>query len=243
MRPLTVSHQYHYLPEQIDDGAQLLHNAPIRDFSSPFEQISPEIHIDHRKPPSSVYSLTESYAPDATERHPFDASTRSNEAYEPLSPYNHRSLRQKTLSSNLVSDESWVQRQQSAEEGTGVKRSRTRKVKLVQGSVLSANYPLPSAVQNAIEPRYRNAEGVDEEEFTHLRYTAATCDPNDFTLASGYNLRARMYNRHTELLIAITYYNEDKTLLARTLHGTMKNIRDIARLKRTQFWDKGGEFG
>jgi hypothetical protein len=37
--------------------------------------------------------------------------------------------------------------------------------------------------------------------------TAATCDPDDFTRENGYDLRARMYNRQTELLIAITYYN------------------------------------
>ena len=37
--------------------------------------------------------------------------------------------------------------------------------------------------------------------------TAATCDPDDFTPANGYNLRPAMYNRQTELLIAITYYN------------------------------------
>ena len=49
-----------------------------------------------------------------------------------------------------------------------------------------------------------------------------------------------MFNRHTEILIAITYYNEDKVLTARTLHGVMQNIRDIVNLKKTQFWDKGG---
>lgn len=49
-----------------------------------------------------------------------------------------------------------------------------------------------------------------------------------------------MYNRHTELLIAITYYNEDKVLTARTLHGVMQNIRDIVNLKRSEFWNKGG---
>ena len=70
--------------------------------------------------------------------------------------------------------------------------------------------------------------------------TAATCDPEDFTLRNGYNLRPAMYNRHTELLIAITYYNEDKVLTARTLHGVMQNIRDIVNLKRTEFWNKGG---
>lgn len=49
-----------------------------------------------------------------------------------------------------------------------------------------------------------------------------------------------MYNRHTELLIAITYYNEDKVLTARTVHGVMQNIRDIVTLKKSEFWNKGG---
>ena len=70
--------------------------------------------------------------------------------------------------------------------------------------------------------------------------TAATCDPNDFTLKNGYNLRPAMYNRHTELCIAITYYNEDKVLTARTLHGVMQNIREIVNLKKSEFWNKGG---
>lgn len=70
--------------------------------------------------------------------------------------------------------------------------------------------------------------------------TAATCDPDEFTLRNGYNLRPSMYNRHTELLIAITYYNEDKVLTARTLHGVMQNVRDIVNLKKTEFWKRGG---
>ena len=49
-----------------------------------------------------------------------------------------------------------------------------------------------------------------------------------------------MYNRHTELLIAITYYNEDKILTSRTLHGVMQNIREIVNLKKSEFWNKGG---
>lgn len=70
--------------------------------------------------------------------------------------------------------------------------------------------------------------------------TAATCDPDEFTLKNGYNLRPAMYNRHTELLIAITYYNEDKQLTARTMHGVMQNIREIVNLKKSEFWNKGG---
>jgi chitin synthase len=168
----------------------------------------------------------------------------STAGYEATNPYNNNEAHQEASSSDLINpNDTWVQRQQQptiAAGIDGIKRSKTRKVKLVQGSILSVDYPVPSAVQNAIEPRYRNADGAFEEEFTKMRYTAATCDPNDFTLSNGFNLRPRMYNRHTELLIAITYYNEDKVLLARTLHGTMRNIRDIANLKRSQFWDKGG---
>lgn len=134
------------------------------------------------------------------------------------------------------STEAWRQRQLQ----NNIKRYATRKVKLVQGSVLSLDYPVPSAIQNAIQAQYRSDLEGGSEEFTHMRYTAATCDPNDFTLKNGYNLRPAMYNRHTELLIAVTGYNEDKVLTARTLHGVMQNIRDIVHLKKSEFWTKGG---
>lgn len=148
-------------------------------------------------PPSSVYSLADtcfsSHPPRAEDGVRLQDYQDSSYGHEPA-----------------PTDDSWVQRQQTVRRNGGVQRVKTRKVKLVQGSILSIDYPVPSAVQNAIEPRHRNAEGSFDEEFTKLRYTAATCDPNDFTLSNGYNLRAHMYNRHTELLIAITYYNEDK---------------------------------
>lgn len=59
-------------------------------------------------------------------------------------------------------------------------------------------------------------------------------------MRNGYNLRPMMYNRHTELLIAITYQSQNKVLTARTLHGVMQNIRDICNLKKSKFWNKGG---
>jgi chitin synthase len=37
-----------------------------------------------------------------------------------------------------------------------------------------------------------------------MRYTAATCDPDDFTAANGWTLRQNEYGRGTELLIAVT---------------------------------------
>lgn len=120
----------------------------------------------------------------------------------------------------------------------GLQRRTTRKIKLVQGSVLSADYPVPSAIQNAVQAKHRALEG-GHEEFTHMRYTVATCDANDFTLAKGYNLRPVRYGRQTELLIAITVYNEDKAMLSRTLHGVMQNIRDIVNMRKSEFWNTG----
>lgn len=76
-----------------------------------------------------------------------------------------------------------------------------------------------------------------------MRYTAATCDPDEFSEATGYSLRTKMYNRQTELLIAVTSYNEDKTLYARTLHGVMLNIRDICKTKASKYWRRSAEEG
>jgi chitin synthase len=76
-----------------------------------------------------------------------------------------------------------------------------------------------------------------------MRYSAATCDPDEFTEANGWSLRTKMYNRETELLIAVTSYNEDKTLYSRTLHGVMLNIRDICRTKQSKYWRRSAEEG
>jgi chitin synthase len=76
-----------------------------------------------------------------------------------------------------------------------------------------------------------------------MRYTAATVDPDDFTEANGYSLRGKLYNRQTEILIAVTSYNEDKTLYARTLHGVMLNIRDICKTKQSKYWKRSAEEG
>lgn len=78
---------------------------------------------------------------------------------------------------------------------------------------------------------------------SHMRYSAATCDPDEFSEATGWSLRTKMYNRETELLIAITSYNEDKTLYARTLHGVMLNIRDICKTKQSKYWRRSAEEG
>ncbi|ANB13219.1 hypothetical protein AWJ20_1501 [Sugiyamaella lignohabitans] len=89
---------------------------------------------------------------------------------------------------------------------SGLKRLPTRKVNLVKGKVFSTDYPVPTAIKSSILPKYRDPESGSKE-FTHMRYTAATCDPDEFTVKNGYSLRVAEEKRHTELLIAVTYYN------------------------------------
>ncbi|KAJ7179148.1 glycosyltransferase family 2 protein [Mycena filopes] len=131
-------------------------------------------------------------------------------------------------------DSAWRRRQT-------IKRDRgvTRKIKLTEGNFI-AEYPVPTAIYSAIEPVYRQGNST---EFSHMRYTAATVDPDFFTQENGYSLRTKLYNRDTELLIAVTSYNEDKTLYARTLHGVMLNIRDICKTKQSKFWRRSAEEG
>ncbi|KZT13058.1 glycosyltransferase family 2 protein [Laetiporus sulphureus 93-53] len=129
-------------------------------------------------------------------------------------------------------DSAWRRRQT-------IKRGVTRKVNLTKGNFIT-EYAVPTPVYSAIEPKWLSTKST---EFSHMRYTAATCDPDDFSEANGYSLRTKMYNRQTELLIAVTSYNEDKTLYARTLHGVMLNIRDICKTKQSKYWRRSAEEG
>jgi chitin synthase len=237
---------YNDPPHDEEVARSLLHSNPAGVNPGPFDD--QDQHLYHGGPdirPQSTYSLTETYATDSTPaRYPaYEGSDvySTSGTHDPAAEFGAPTHRASSpyARSETSSTEAWRQRQQPG-GGVGLKRGLTRKVKLVQGSVLSADYPVPSAIQNAIQAKYRNDLESGSEEFTHMRYTAATCDPSDFTLKNGYNLRPAMYNRHTELLIAITYYNEDKVLTARTLHGVMQNIRDIVNLKKSEFWNKGG---
>ncbi|KAL5480663.1 hypothetical protein ACEPAI_9603 [Sanghuangporus weigelae] len=92
-------------------------------------------------------------------------------------------------------------------------------------------YPVPDEVCKAIEGQWTNgANGANNKEFSHMRYTAATCEPDRFTQQDGYSLRETS-DGESRLLIGITAYNEGMVFHARTLHAVMENIRDICETK------------
>ncbi|KAI8822864.1 chitin synthetase [Fimicolochytrium jonesii] len=76
-------------------------------------------------------------------------------------------------------------------------------------------------------------------EFETIKYTAATCDPDDF-VNNGYTLRtAQEYHRDTEIAIVITSYNETIAEINRTLFGVFQNIQHFCQ-KRKYGWDVDG---
>lgn len=78
-------------------------------------------------------------------------------------------------------------------------------------------------------------------EFTHMRYTAVTCDPDDF-VDKGYKLRQNIGRtaRETELFICVTMYNEDEIDFTRTMHAIMKNVSHFCGRNKSRTWGESG---
>ncbi|AAW44688.1 hypothetical protein CNBG2250 [Cryptococcus deneoformans B-3501A] len=77
--------------------------------------------------------------------------------------------------------------------------------------------------------------GVMDGEMDSMRYSAATCDPDDF-MRSKFSLRQYLYGRKTELFIVMTMYNENSELLLRTLNAVIKNIAHLTTRTRSKTW-------
>jgi len=111
-----------------------------------------------------------------------------------------------------------------------MKRRSVRQVELQQGNLV-----LDLQVPSHILPK-----GVEsKEEMTKLRYTAATCDPDDF-MKSKYTLRPYLYGRQTELFIVMTMYNEDEVLFVKTMNAVIKNIAHLCSRTKSKTWGPMG---
>lgn len=106
-----------------------------------------------------AYSLVEQYTEDSG-KNPFTDDTDELNREQSRTPVALPSGTQEASSG-------WQQRQTIG--ASRLRRYPTRKINLIQGTVLSVDYPVPSAIRNAIEPQYSNDSGSSPEEFTHLR--------------------------------------------------------------------------
>ena len=110
---------------------------------------------------------------------------------------------------------------------------------------ISSNPNCPQRFGRNIEIKMYASRGLDRYlavtlYLTVIIDTAVVDDAEDFTLKKGYNLRHNELRRHSELIVGITYYNEDKALLCRTLHSAIEACRRFQTLKRSNFWGKAG---
>lgn len=110
-----------------------------------------------------------------------------------------------------------------------MRRRSVRHVELQDGNLI-----LDVKVPSHIVPK-----GRTEEEFTTMRYTAATCDPDDF-FRSKYSLRPFLYGRRTELFIVMTMYNEDEVLFTKTMNAVLKNVAHLCSRDRSKTWGTEG---
>lgn len=121
------------------------------------------------------------------------------------------------------------------QERRGVREPVTSKkeVQLINGELI-LECKIPTILYSFLPRR-------DEIEFTHMRYTAVTCDPDDF-VERGYKLRQNIgrTTRETELFICVTMYNEDEIGFTRTMHAIMKNISHFCGRNKSRTW---GEMG
>ena len=157
-------------------------------------------------------------------------SLRSQESY----------LSQSTFTDDLYSKEDDYDHYGPAPTGRQERRRGARQaqmakkeVKLINGELI-LECKIPTILYSFLPRR-------DEVEFTHMRYTAVTCDPDDFVL-KGYKLRQNIGRtaRDTELFICITMYNENEVDFTRTMHGVMRNIAHFCSRLKSRTWGKDG---
>lgn len=87
---------------------------------------------------------------------------------------------------------------QRHQQGGVLRRRITRRLQLTNNNLV-IDCPIPDRLLGALTFN-------DHDEYSQLRYTAATCEPDEFE-AKGFTLRPKIYNRETELFIVMTMYN------------------------------------
>ncbi|KAJ3381455.1 Chitin synthase, class 2 [Lobulomyces angularis] len=152
-------------------------------------------------------------------------------------PYEHQPLVQQTY---VPIPQSYHQQhplmnpapsQLSSSSNPQPRKKAIKHIQLTPQGNLVIDIPVPEKVLN--QGKFRQGD-----EFTHMRYTAATCDPNDFA-RSGFSLRQQEYGRQTEIFIVVTMYNEDDFLFNKTMTAIMKNIAHLTTRSKSKVWGSG----
>lgn len=113
------------------------------------------------------------------------------------------------------------------------RRHRAKKKVALTGGNLVLDLAIPTKLESFLPAPTRG-----EDEMMKTRYTAVTCDPDEY-FEQNFTLRQSMNGRETELFVVITMYNEDEVLFLRTLYGVMRNISHLEGRKNSSTWGSG----
>lgn len=188
----------------------------------------------HHQAYSSEYSVNPEQHHDAYYNQPYEPHTATtplndHQGYDYDDHDGRPMLAQNDSYSHAQAQEPYRDEPQQ-QSGGGLKRWKTVKQVVLYRGNLVFDCPVPPRLLSQLPHGER-------DEFTHMRYTGATCDPNDF-YAENYTLRQKLFSkpRHTELFIVVTMYNEDDILFARTMIGVLKNIEYMCNRKESKTW-------
>ena len=184
-------------------------------------------------------------AKDAAEATTIPIEEEGDDVFGPTSEMGSRpelKSQESFMSESTFTDEYSLKEQFMGPAPTGAQQRRRgarqaqmakKEVKLINGELI-LECKIPTILYSFLPRR-------DDIEFTHMRYTAVTCDPDDF-VDRGYKLRQSMTNpeRETELLICVTMYNEDEIDFTRTMHAVMQNITHFCSRAKSRTWGKDG---
>ena len=233
-------------------------------YSSPHSPYTPNTPYNNQYPPSPVYQSNTGVASYPNDYHDNQWDAKSAKSYQsshhgsqvhltthemsqippiPSVPYQQQyPPQQRPGLQHVGSAGGW-----SVVKEKLMKRRSVKKVQLFQGNlVLDVDVPpsvVPAGKQNV-------------EEFCKMRYTAATCDPDDF-MSSRYSLRPYLWGRQTELFIVMTMYNEDEVLFVKTMNAyvlpfvrsvyiypttnsVIKNVAHLCGRTRSKTWGPEG---
>jgi chitin synthase len=123
------------------------------------------------------------------------------------------------------------------EQHTGYSQAREKMMR--RRSVRQVALQDGNLVLDVLVPSHIVTASQKSEEMTKMRYTAATCDPDEF-MRSKYTLRPYLYGRKTELFIVMTMYNEDEVLFVRTMNAVIKNVAFLCGRTKSKTWGPEG---
>ncbi|KAK3944068.1 chitin synthase 3 [Diplogelasinospora grovesii] len=181
------------------------------------------------------YAVNPEQHHDAYYNQPYEPHPAEGAAYDPAQGYDYEDQRPMLAHNDSqvgATDPFHDNTQQPAQPAGGIKRWKTVKQVLLYRGNLVLDCPIPPKLLNQLPHGER-------DEFTHMRYTAATCDPSEF-YEQNFTLRQKLFSkpRHTELFIVVTMYNEDEILFARTMIGVFKNVEYMCKRNESKTWGK-----